>query len=465
MTESAAAEPDPLLNTTLADTYVIDKVLGEGAMGRVYLARHTRIEAKRFAIKVLHQQYAEHEEALARFKQEAEATALISSPHVVGVHDYGRVPDGRPFIVSDFLVGEELADRLQRQGTLPVGEAVRIVRQICAGLAVAHANGVIHRDVKPENVFLVGADEDLTAKLLDFGISRFRKSSGPALTRAGIALGTPDFMSPEQARGKPVDHRADIYGVGVLLYVTLTGVMPFERNTPQETLLALLEAEAPSLRSIDPSIPASLELIVQQAMAKEADQRYPWIVQLSQALAPYDASQVAQPAAAAPAASVPAAPAAPDDVAPTIPDAEAGELASARRWVLGSFALGAPTALLALLLGVMGALAAASVEPDLTAWLLATLLLLLAFGPPIGLALRYVVKDVLSHPLRTVQLARSLRPPVVAASCAYAGAAVLAALVEWVALDGAAWLLGSTLAALAASVGGAAGFVAARRRG
>ncbi|MEQ9319701.1 MAG: serine/threonine-protein kinase, partial [Polyangiaceae bacterium] len=169
---------DTLVGTTLAGTYILDSVLGEGGMGRVYQARHTRIAAKRFAIKVLHQQYAQHEEALERFKREAEAAALISHPNVVGVHDYGRTQDGRPFLVSDFLVGEELADRLHRESTLPIGEAVRIVRQVCSGLAVAHANGVTHRDVKPENVFLVGSDDELSVKLLDFGISRFVDNRG-----------------------------------------------------------------------------------------------------------------------------------------------------------------------------------------------------------------------------------------------------------------------------------------------
>jgi len=125
VTDHQATEPDTLLGTTLADTYILDQVLGEGAMGRVYQARHTRITAKRFAIKVLHKEYAAHEEALARFKQEAEAAALISSPNVVGVHDYGQTHDGRPFLVSDFLVGEELADRLHREGALPVAEGVR----------------------------------------------------------------------------------------------------------------------------------------------------------------------------------------------------------------------------------------------------------------------------------------------------------------------------------------------------
>ena len=454
-----AVEPDPLVGTTLADTYVLDKVLGEGAMGRVYLARHTRIEAKRFAIKVLHEHYSDHAEALARFKQEAETAAMISSPNVVGVHDYGRTPDGRPYIVSDFLVGEELADRLHRDGPMPVGEAVRIVRQICAGLAVAHANGVTHRDVKPENVFLVGADEELTAKLLDFGISRLRGGGGMAITKAGIALGTPDFMCPEQARGKPVDHRADIYAVGVMLYTALTGVMPFERDTPQETLLALLEQEAPAPRFLDPSIPEQLELVIQKAMAKEADQRYPWIVQLSQALAPFDPTQATTASAPPPTGAAPQPPS-----APVADVAAVQDLAAARRWIIGAFVVGAPAALLAVLLAVMGVLHALSVERGMFAWGITALLLLLALGPPLALALRHVATKVLGHSLHTVNLAQALRPPLIAAGFAYGLAALLSSLIESVALDGGAWPLADTLSAVVATAAGVAALLAARKR-
>ncbi len=464
MTGNDATDPDPLLGTTLAETYILDRVLGEGAMGRVYLARHTRITAKRFAIKVLHQQYAEHEEALARFKQEAEAAALISSPHVVGVQDYGRTPDRRPFLVTDFLVGEELADRLDRVGQLPVGETVRIVRQICAGLAVAHANSIIHRDVKPENVFLVGADDDLTAKLLDFGISRFRDDRGKALTQVGTALGTPDFMAPEQARGLTVDHRTDIYAVGVLLYAALTGVMPFERDQPQETLLALLTEEAPAPRLIDPSIPEPLEQIIQKAMAKEADDRYPWIVQLSQALAPYDPSHGGATNGQAPPAPAPAPPPPPPPPPPQAAGPAAGNVASAENWIIGAFAFGAPATFGALLLAVMGLLHTADVDLDLTAWLGVALVLLFALGPPTALALRHVTKNVRGHDTGMVSLARAVRPPLVAAACTYALAAVALQLTQLIVLDDGAWPLGGTLLAVAAGAAGMIALLIARSR-
>lgn len=405
---------DPLLGTTLAGTYMVDRMVGEGGMGRVYLARHTRIAGKRFAIKVLHEEYAQHHEALERFKREAEAAALISSPHVVGVHDFGRTPDGRPFLVSDFLEGEELAERLHRQGQLPVGEAVRIVRQICTGLAVAHANGVTHRDVKPENVFLVGSDEHLTAKLIDFGISRFREGGGStkaALTRAGVALGTPDFMSPEQAKGLPVDHRADIYGVGVLLYSALTGVMPFERETPHQTLLALLGEEAPSPRLIVPSIPEHLEMIIQKAMAKEATDRYPWIAQLSQALAPYDPTHVVTGATST-------TPSAPEEF-PLIASTEASEAASARGWIVAGMALGIPVVVALLLLGVGGLLRTVGVEFETSAWIITLVALSCALSTPVVLAVRHVSR-MWGNTARAVSLARAVRAALLASASVYA---------------------------------------------
>jgi serine/threonine-protein kinase len=460
-------QADTLVGTTLAGNYILDRVLGEGGMGRVYEARHTRIAAKRFAIKVLHQEYAQHQEALDRFKREAEAAALISHPNVVGVHDYGRTPDGRPYLVSDFLEGEELADRLQRVGTLPVGEAVRIVRQVCNGLAVAHANGVTHRDIKPENVFLVGADEDLTAKVIDFGISRFVDNRGKSITKAGIALGTPDFMSPEQAKGKKVDHRADIYGVGVMLYVMLTGVMPFERESPQDTLLALLTEEAPPPRMLEESIPEGLEMIIQKAMAKEADDRYQWIAQLNQALAPYDPGSgqlsttpdpgLVQPAQASqqPAATAPAA----------LPTQDASDARSARGWIVGALALAMPATFIVLLLAVGGVLAVAGVDLDAVTWLVAFIVLLAGLGPPYVLSIRHVIKDVWSNRARAVELSRRLRPTLVAGGGTYALAAMIRRLLDVTVLEATGEpTLGDGLLALLALGAALIAFLTSRQR-
>lgn len=443
-------EHDTLLGTTLADSYILDKVLGEGSMGRVYLARHTRIASKRFAIKVLHTQFARHTEALERFKREAEAAALVSSPHVVGVQDYGRTPDGRPFMVYDFLVGEELADRLLREGQLPIADAVRIVRQVCSGLAVAHANGIIHRDVKPENVFMMGTDDEPTAMLLDFGISRFHEG-GKVLTQAGTTLGTPDYMSPEQARGMRVDHRSDIYAVGVMLYRMLTGVMPFERESPHETLLALLAEEAPAPRFIEPSIPEHLEGIILRAMAKEPAHRYQWIAELSQALAPYDASHAARshggivPSSEQPSQQVISMPA-------TVEPAS-----HARAWIVGAMTLAMPAGFVLLLLAVMGLLSEAGLEMSATTWAVTTIVLLGALSTPLWLAFRGVGR-VWNNPVQRELVARSLHAPLITVTTLYALATLALRFAKAAELDvpdlGMVW--DSLLFALVASAGSVA---------
>ncbi len=277
---------DPLVGKTLADTYIVESVIGEGGMGLVYLARHTRISHKRFAIKTIHVEFARDEEVLKRFKREAEAAALITNRHVVGVYDYGCTPDGRPFLVCEYVVGEELTEQLQRTGPLLVAEAVHIARQVCLGLAAAHEQGVVHRDVKPENVLLVHTQATLIAKLFDFGTSWL--DDGRTLTVAGEILGTLDYMSPEQALGTGIDHRADVYGVGMMLYVVLTDVVPFRRASAPETLTAMLTETAHPPSRYQLEIPPRLDEIILKAIAKKPCERFGTISALRDALAPFD---------------------------------------------------------------------------------------------------------------------------------------------------------------------------------
>jgi len=222
-----ATDRDNLTGVVLGGTYRMLRMLGEGAMGRVYEAQHTRIEGKRFAVKVLHPEFVDHQELRVRFHREAEAAALIDHPNAVGVYDVGETEDGRPYIVSELLAGEDLIELLQRVGTMSVASAIRVARQVAKALAAAHARGVIHRDVKPDNVFLTGDKAQPVAKVLDFGISRLEQS-GKQLTKLGTVMGTPWYMTPEQGRGQRVDHRADIYGLGAILYRALTGVAPHD---------------------------------------------------------------------------------------------------------------------------------------------------------------------------------------------------------------------------------------------
>jgi serine/threonine protein kinase len=279
---------DPFLGATLGDAYQIVRVVGEGGMGRVYEARHTRLGNKRFAVKMLHAEYARQPDVVARFQREAEAASGIAHINVVDVYDVHHTEDGRPYMVGEFLEGEELGSFLTRVGKIPAQLAVRIVRQVCRALGAAHARGVVHRDMKPENVFLVGNLATPTVKVIDFGISKVGDAGGTALTRTGMIMGTPSYMAPEQARGDKVDHRADIYAVGGILYRALTGKKPFDSDDPSATLTQVLTEDPERPRSVEPTIPQALELVLQRAMEKKAEDRYQSMAELEADLTPFD---------------------------------------------------------------------------------------------------------------------------------------------------------------------------------
>jgi serine/threonine protein kinase len=293
--EDAPSDEDPLVGQLLDGNYEVLRVIGEGGMGKVYEARHTRLHTKRFAVKLLHHELAREPEVVTRFQREAEAASALTHPNVVGVYDVNTSADGRPYIVAELLEGEELGKYLDRLGKLPAAEAVHIVRQVCRALGAAHACGIVHRDVKPENIFLAGPQA--TVKVLDFGISKVAEFSD-GLTKTGTVMGTPDYMAPEQARGDRVDARADIYAVGAILYRALTGRKPFDGLDPMAILTAVLTQEPGRPSTLEPSIPLSLELIVQRTMAKSPNERFSTMDALEQALAPFDSADVSPPASA-----------------------------------------------------------------------------------------------------------------------------------------------------------------------
>ncbi len=288
----AIEQQDPLIGTTLAETYRITRVIGHGGMGRVYEAKHTRLGNKRFAIKLLHQEYARHAEIVTRFHREADAASGIQHPNVLEVYDVHRTKDGTPYIVGEFLEGEELGSLLDRIGKLDPAFFLPIMRQVCHALQAAHERGVVHRDMKPENVFLIGDQQVPTAKVLDFGISKIADDSTTSknLTRTGVIMGTPSYMSPEQARGTKVDHRTDVYAVGAILYRGLTGKRAFDFEDPTVTIAAVLMDEPPRPRSINSDISPALELVIQHAMAKRAEDRYASMNELEADLAQFDVS-------------------------------------------------------------------------------------------------------------------------------------------------------------------------------
>ncbi len=285
--ESAGEGDDPFLGKVLGETYEIARLVGEGGMGRVYEARHLRLKDRRFAVKVLHPEFARQADVVARFQREAETASSIGHPNVVDVFDVHKTVDGVPYLVGEFLDGEELGEHIKRVGRLPVPLAVTIARQVCRALAAAHARGVVHRDMKPENVFLVERDGATVIKVLDFGISK-AASPDAHLTRTGMIMGTPSYMAPEQARGENVDLRADVYAIGALLYHGLTGQRPFDSDDPTSTLNMVLTEEPARPRSLAPEVPEALELVIQRAMAKDARDRYQTTAELDQALLPFD---------------------------------------------------------------------------------------------------------------------------------------------------------------------------------
>jgi serine/threonine-protein kinase len=283
---------DEVVGKTLNNTYSVERIVGEGAMGRVYQARHTRIAQKCVAVKVLRPEHLRNAEVLARFQREAETAASICHPNVVAVYDVDRTPQGLSYLVTEYLEGLDLGQHLKQQKKLGLPTAVHIARQMCEGLGAAHRCGVIHRDLKPSNIFLVGdfagsVPELPFIKILDFGLSKFMDAPvGELVTETGIIMGTPAFMPPEQAQGQHADLRADIYGVGALLYICLTGRLPFDEATPQATVLAVIGTEPPRPRALAPSIPEYAELVIQRAMAKLPAARYPDMAALLDALEP-----------------------------------------------------------------------------------------------------------------------------------------------------------------------------------
>ncbi|MFO0629242.1 MAG: serine/threonine-protein kinase [Polyangiales bacterium] len=275
---------------TLGGRYRVVRLLGEGAMGAVYEAEHALI-GRRVALKVLHERFSASAEAVERFHAEARATAAIGHPHIVDVLDFGS-DAGRPYLVMELLRGETLAERLSRSPALDATDACRIVGEVLSGVAAAHEIGVVHRDLKPENIILTRGER---AKVVDFGVSKFREAEGAARgrTREGMLLGTPGYIAPEQWIGAPsVDHRADLFSVGVILYELLTGGLPYEGSTRAELYQEMVHGDAPppTPSSIAPECPASLDAIALRAVHRDPAQRFQSAGEFLAALVPHGAA-------------------------------------------------------------------------------------------------------------------------------------------------------------------------------
>ena len=278
-TVAAAEGDDPFLGKTIARNFKIEKLLGVGGMGKVYKARQLSLD-KDVVIKVLHDHFRDDPQLVQRFQREARAASRLNHPNSIQVIDFGQDESGVLFMAIEFLNGTDLFTVLQKEGPLPADRIARIMIQVCSALGEAHEMNVIHRDLKPENIMVEDrrGRKDVV-KVLDFGIAKIQDpddKGGQALTQAGMVCGTPEYMSPEQARGQSLDARSDLYSLGVLVYQLTTGDLPFMADSPIGivTKHILEQPDPPRQKYPQLNVPEKLEAIILKSMAKEAGERY-----------------------------------------------------------------------------------------------------------------------------------------------------------------------------------------------
>ncbi len=278
--ESVGAAADAMCGRVFGQRYRVLRRLGEGGMGAVYLCEH-EVLGRRFAVKVLRPDRAADLELRERFRNEALAASRIGQENVVDVLDFGEEADGALYYVMEALEGRSLGAVIREEGPLPVGRTLALVENVARALAAAHARGVIHRDVKPENVFVVrGHDGIERAKVLDFGISHVDLGQ-QRITRAGSIIGTPEYMAPEQALGGEVDHRADVYALGVLAFEMLTGTLPLVGDSAVATLLAHQTRVPAAPSQLRAGVPAEVDALVLRALAKSPAERFDSMLELA----------------------------------------------------------------------------------------------------------------------------------------------------------------------------------------
>ena len=288
------------------NNYKIHGILGEGGMGVVYKGEHAML-GKPVAIKILHERFATRKGAATQFLREARAASRIRHPNIVDVTDFGKAPDGSIFFVMEYLEGESLEDVLARDVRIPLFSAVNVTTQIARALAAAHDHGIVHQDLKPDNIFLTKregrrrvvrrVDGDFVVehegnfsfvKLLDFGVAKFNEDNlGPGLqAKTGMVFGTPHYMSPEQAQGLPVDHRSDVYALGILFYEMLLGVVPFDSESALDILNGHVSGAVPQPKGRDPSVPVdgATNATILRCLEKDPANRFQSMDELCEAL-------------------------------------------------------------------------------------------------------------------------------------------------------------------------------------
>ncbi|MCB9601165.1 MAG: serine/threonine protein kinase [Sandaracinus sp.] len=273
-------QQDPLIGHTIADRFVIQSRVGSGGMGSVYRAMQLGLE-RDVALKLLKEEVSWDPDTITRFHREAKAMSLLVHPNTVRVFDFGQTYDGTLYLAMELLEGEMVTKRLEREGALSPTEVIRIGSQILSSLHEAHAKGIVHRDLKPDNIFLASVEghAEPVVKVLDFGIAKVFEGENrfdQLETQAGTVFGTPRYMSPEQAQGKPLDPRSDLYSVGVLLYQLLAGVAPFRDEDAVVVMAKHIREKPQALVKVAPTrrIPSSLDQVVLRALEKQPDKRW-----------------------------------------------------------------------------------------------------------------------------------------------------------------------------------------------
>jgi len=268
---------DSLIGKVLADKYRIESLISQGGMGSVYRATHVLMD-KTVAVKVLHPSLAADDRIVARFSREAKATSRISHPHALSVTDFGESSDGTVFLVMEYLSGRTLKDVIKQDGPLSLPRAVEIFRQISSGLDAAHAQGVVHRDLKSDNIMLVDIESETDwAKVLDFGIAKLQEPADhdEALTAPNLIIGTPQYMSPEQcSQSDSIDHRADIYSLGIILFEMLSGHVPFSGESHTAIMMKHLQEVPPSILDERRDIPVGIDAVISRALSKNPGDRF-----------------------------------------------------------------------------------------------------------------------------------------------------------------------------------------------
>jgi serine/threonine-protein kinase len=302
---SASNAPDPVISAALAADYRILDWLGAGGMGQVFLAEQIRVGNRKVALKVLHRRFSEDEEFIGRFQNEAASTGRINHPNVITIYESKQAPDGTLYIAMELVEGESLTEILRKRGRLPLGEVIEIVLQCCKALQAAHRLGIIHRDIKPDNIMLTrDIDAAPLVKILDFGIAKLKDSTGHTVT--GSVLGTPAYMSYEQASGlssEMLDGRSDLYSLGIVTYAMITGHPPFRADTPVGYITKHLSEQPVPLRSLRPEVPAGVEAAVMRVLEKDREKRFQTAAEFGAALR--DGSRAGTPDEAAVLETVP----------------------------------------------------------------------------------------------------------------------------------------------------------------